>query len=182
MYLICWAFDFPECFSFLGGGATSICGFLGLPGNITSPQKLDISPETSVAYIIDFESKTRNHQTYASANLLPCCCWASPQLILLLKWRRLSKHEIKQAVNYMGPELFLKNAPPPPASNFVHFYLRSKSRSTCACLSVSPRFWVPGQICIHQTSACLFVSSSCRGLESPVHFISYCYCDGRRLD
>ena len=31
-------------------------------------------------------------------------------------------HEIKQAVNYMGPELLLRNAPPPPASNFVHFY------------------------------------------------------------
>ena len=28
----------------------------------------------------------------------------------------------------------------------------------------------------------LFVSSSCRGLESPIHFIRYCYCDGRRLD
>ena len=31
-------------------------------------------------------------------------------------------HEIKQAVNYMGPELLLRNAPPPPASNFVHFF------------------------------------------------------------
>ena len=31
-------------------------------------------------------------------------------------------HEIKQAVNYMSPELLLRNAPPPPASNFVHFY------------------------------------------------------------
>ena len=31
-------------------------------------------------------------------------------------------HEIKQAVNYMGPELLLRNAPPPPESNFVHFY------------------------------------------------------------
>ena len=30
-------------------------------------------------------------------------------------------HEIKQAVNYMGPELLLRNTPPPPASNFVHF-------------------------------------------------------------
>ena len=30
-------------------------------------------------------------------------------------------HEIKQAVNYMGPELFWRNAPPPPALNFVHF-------------------------------------------------------------
>ena len=55
---------------------------------------------------------------------LPCYCWrwASPQLILLLKWRRLSMHEIKQAVNYMGPELLWRNAPPPPASVSVHFF------------------------------------------------------------
>ena len=34
-------------------------------------------------------------------------------------------HEIKQAVNYMGPELLVRNAPPPPASVSVHFsYIR----------------------------------------------------------
>ena len=44
------------------------------------------------------------------------------ELILLLKIRRLSMHEIKQAVKYMGPELLLRNAPPPPVSNFVHFF------------------------------------------------------------
>ena len=30
-------------------------------------------------------------------------------------------HEIKQAVNCRGPELLLRNAPPPPASASVHF-------------------------------------------------------------
>ena len=30
-------------------------------------------------------------------------------------------HKIKQAVNCMGLKLFLNNAPPHPASNFVHF-------------------------------------------------------------
>ena len=34
-------------------------------------------------------------------------------------------HKIKQAVNCMGPELLLNNAPPPPASNFVHFLLKA---------------------------------------------------------
>ena len=35
-------------------------------------------------------------------------------------------HKIKQAVNCMGPELLLNNAPPPPASNFVHLFLFCK--------------------------------------------------------
>ena len=34
-------------------------------------------------------------------------------------------HNIKQAVNCMGPELLLNNAPAPPASNFVHFFIKS---------------------------------------------------------
>ena len=61
-----------------------------------------------------------------------------------------------------------------------------------ACQSACPRFWVLRQNCFHQTSASaylllamlwsdLFVSSSCSGLESPINFIRYCYCDGRQL-
>ena len=40
-------------------------------------------------------------------------------------------HEIKQAVNYMGPELLWRNAPPPPASNFVHFYYKEDMMYSC---------------------------------------------------
>ena len=81
-----------------------------------------ISVCLSVGQKIGFETTTCNHQTSASANLL--------QYMLLLlgiaatysvTGKEDDGHNIKQAVNCMGPELLLNNAPLPPASNFMHF-------------------------------------------------------------
>ena len=71
---------------------------------------------------IGFETTICNHQTSASENLLQYMLLLGIAATNSVTGKEDDGHKIKQAVNCMGPELFLNNAPPPPASNFVHFF------------------------------------------------------------
>ena len=46
-------------------------------------------------------------------------------------------HKNKQAVIYLGPELLLNNAPPPPASNFMHFLFQANIQTQCSVPDLS---------------------------------------------
>ena len=97
-------------FYFLGGGATSIwdsvCVFVYL--YICGINN----------WFRDYDLKSPN---LASANLLLSMFLLGIDATNSVTGKEDDRHEIKQAVNCMGSELFLNNAPPPPASNFVHF-------------------------------------------------------------
>ena len=80
-----------------------------------------ISVCLSVGEKIGFETTTCNHQTSASANLLQYMLLLGIAATNYVTGKEEDGNKIKQAVNCMCPELLLNNAPPPPASNFVHF-------------------------------------------------------------
>ena len=69
---------------------------------------------------IGFETTTCNHQTFASVNLLQYMLLLGITASNSVTGKEDDGHKIKQAVNCLGPELLLNNAPAP---NFVHFSL-----------------------------------------------------------
>ena len=75
----------------------------------------------------------------------------------------------QQLKKYLCPSVCLPVCLPVPDFEFRHKIVFTKP--------------LPQQIYCWQCCGLVCLSnSSCYGLESPINFIIYCYCDGRRLD